>query len=366
MGFDWEIVGSPDPLVVEYDFDRNQSRVLMKTDLPSPLLGQGQPNPASVDVRLTHDGERGRPNLNDRIQLVLRDPDNSEQIISRNTVIDSPIRDFLGETGPGEPGETTVKFFVPNEEIISQYKNGSWDELAPGRVEMELFTTDVERRRYSTSVTTTIPLTDSAKVRENIEIAGVNLADNRDSFDSFVTIANPADHGVDLPLRYELSSGDTVIASGETTASRLSGSRYTEPVEETRRVVFGPLDGIPYPSNTFRLRVVPTGWAEGVVSGATAEATFPGVSVSDVSVTSCSSFPETVERGQDVTAAASVRNGLRVEADLSGVASVGADTQRFTERLPAQTTQQITQAVTTTDVGENQVSLVIDSIEANT
>lgn len=363
MGFDWEIVGAPDPLVVEYEHDRNRSRVLMKTDLPSPFRS-GQPNPASVDVRLTHDGTRGRPNLNDRIQMVLRDPDNSKQIIFRNTVADTPLSDFIFDTGPGDPGEATVKFFLPNEEIISQYKDGSWDELAPGEITIEIFTVDVERRSYSTSTTTTIRLTDDAKVRENVEITGVNLADNQDSFDSSVTIANPADHGVDLPLRYELASGETVIASGKTTASRLSGSRYTDPQVETRRVVRGPLDAIPYPSNTFTLRVQPTGWAEGVISGAKTSATFPGVSVSDVSIRSCSSFPETVEVGQDVTAAASVRNDLRVDADLSGVASVGADTERFTERIPAQTTQQITQAVTATTDGEPRVSLAIDSIEA--
>jgi len=324
---DAELVSVPDTLDIEYDWDEDRGRTLLRTS----RFGAGE-----IVVRYTAAYLQDPGGF---MRVWVSDDEGRDSLLFSDRISDTGLERRLDRIDRDDPPFTTT-YQMPTDrgEIISQYEDGVYDRVGPGPVDME-----IEFGSYTFDATTRIPLPGGAKVRENVSIEDVSLDRQGKTVTPTLTVSNPADHGVSLPIRAEGDVGGVDVYSSDLTIDNISGSMdvFGSRTSTVELPAFDVGDRI-YPSNTLTYSIAPQGWASGWVGSESATTTVPDISTSDVSITDCAIAPQQVTVPEEVTLTATVSNPTpgRVDADVRFVLAgeetftkqpVGGDSQRTFE-----------------------------------
>lgn len=357
MAFEMEIVDTPTTLPLEWDYDFDRGRTLLKV----PTARQGVPR---VEFQATLSGT-GIPNSSQIIDVELIDPSGESSNVFygdvRETELERLIDRFYEPDAPDTVTGTVEVGFDPDD-IVGQYERGNYSELSPGPLTLSVSILGSFGRgtRFGPATAPTrLDVPSGAKVRENTTIDRVDLSVSGTTVDPKAEITAQADHGVDLPLRVVGLVGDEQVVAQdvETTVTGEATTRVNLPDFE--------LDGIPYQDNRLTYRVMPREWAEGWVNVAETARNVANISVNDVSITGCRVTPEQVVAGGRVTVRSSVSNPLPVAVGVEGRIDFADARSTFDRQIGGGEVASVTETFRPSDPGTVEPFIQITSVGGN-
>lgn len=355
MAFEMEIVDTPTTLPLEWDYDFDRGRTLLKV----PTARQGVPR---VEFQATLSGT-GIPNSSQIIDVELIDPSGESSNVFygdvRETELERLIDRFYEPDAPDTVTGTVEVGFDPDD-IVGQYERGNYSELSPGPLTLSVSILGSFGRgtRFGPATAPTrLDVPSGAKVRENTTIDRVDLSVSGTTVDPKAEITAQADHGVDLPLRVVGLVGDEQVVAQdvETTVTGEATTRVNLPDFE--------LNGIPYQDNRLTYRVMPREWADGWVNVAETARDVANISVNDVEITGCRTRPQQLRAGGDLTVNSSVRNPLPTAVDVEGQFIFGGATSPFSKGVPAGGVTQLSASFTATAVGTATPTIELSTVD---
>lgn len=355
MVFEIEVVDAPDPLPIDFQYDRERGRVLLKTPEFS--------NPGYVDLRLTTDKQSMPWPEAEFTRLEVRGARGRDGTLFSESLRDFDVLNDWFYSLQFEDGPRTIDLRIPIErgQIVGQYEDGEYEDVTPTRdAELQFV---VGQKEATAPATFDIP--DNARVKENTTIRNISLSVDGTVVSPEAEFSVRAGHAVDLPVTVTASVGDTQVASEQLEIRGLTGSiRGSGGVISTSLPSF-VLNGIPYQTNQIRYRVSPREWGVPWIDPVEATVGVPNISVNDVSITGCRVTPEQVVAGEQVTVRSSVINSLPVAVDVKGQIDFAGSQATFSRQIGAGEVAPVTKTFRTTEPGTAQPEIRLTSVGGN-